>query len=95
VAVDVCPRAAGANSNGPNASCRSGDTLIDVLLGQARDRERRDLPIDRKPPSLPMLSTLLLLPMLRIDAKLPMLSSDAALATDSTLEALSTLQKLL
>ncbi len=42
-----------------------------------------------------MLSTLLLLPMLRIDAKLPMLKSDAALATDSTLDALSTLQKLL
>jgi hypothetical protein len=69
-------------------------TLVD-RVGQARGRERRDLPIDRKPPSLPMLSTLLLLPMLRIDAKLPMLKSDAALATDSTLEALSTLQKLL
>jgi hypothetical protein len=41
-----------------------------------------------------MLSTLLLLPMQRIDAKLPMLSSDAALATDSTLEALSTLNRL-
>jgi hypothetical protein len=33
--------------------------------------------------------------MLRIDAKLPMLRSDTALATDSTLEALSTLQRLL
>jgi hypothetical protein len=42
-----------------------------------------------------MLSTLLLLPMLRIDAKLPMLRIDAALATDSTLEALNTLQRLL
>jgi hypothetical protein len=42
-----------------------------------------------------MLSTLLLLPTLRIDAKLPMLSSDAALATDSTLDALSTLHRLL
>jgi hypothetical protein len=42
-----------------------------------------------------MLSTLLLLPMLRIDAKLPMLRSDAALATDSALDALSTLHKLL
>jgi hypothetical protein len=60
-----------------------------------RGRARRDRPIDRKPPSLPMLSTLQLLPMLRIDAKLPMLRSDAALATDSTLVALSRLQKLL
>jgi hypothetical protein len=42
-----------------------------------------------------MLRTLWLLPMLRIDAKLPMLRSDAALATDSTLEALRTLQRLL
>ena len=42
-----------------------------------------------------MLRTLLLLPMLSIDAKLPMLKSDAALATDNTLEALSTLQRLL
>ena len=42
-----------------------------------------------------MLSMLLLLPMLRIDMKLPMLRIDAALATDSTLEALSRLQKLL
>ena len=42
-----------------------------------------------------MLSMLLLLPMLRIDAKLPTLRSDAALAIDSTLEALSTLHKLL
>jgi hypothetical protein len=42
-----------------------------------------------------MLSTLLLLPILRMDAKLPTLSNDAALATDSTLEALSTLHKLL
>lgn len=41
-----------------------------------------------------MLRTLLLLPMLRIDAKLPMLKIDAALATDSTLEALRTLQIL-
>lgn len=57
-------------------------------------RERRDAPIDRKPPSLPMLRMLLLLPMLRIDAKLPTLSNDAALATDSTLHALSTLQRL-
>ena len=57
--------------------------------------ERRDLPMHRNPPSLPTLSMLLLLPMLRIDAKLPMLRSDAALATDSTLEALSTLHKLL
>lgn len=57
-------------------------------------RERRGLPMDRKPPSLPMLSTLLLLPMLRIDPKLPMLRSDAALATDSTLEALKTLHRL-
>jgi hypothetical protein len=56
---------------------------------------RREAPIDRKPPSLPMLRTLLLLPMLRIDAKLPTLRIDAALATDSTLEALSTLQRLL
>ena len=60
-----------------------------------RGRAWRDLPIDRKPPSLPMLSTLQLLPMLRIDPKLPMLRSDAALATDSTLVALSTLKKLL
>jgi hypothetical protein len=50
--------------------------------------------MDRNPPSLPMLRTLLLLPMLRIDAKLPMLRSDAALAIDSTLEALSTLHRL-
>jgi hypothetical protein len=42
-----------------------------------------------------MLRTLLLLPMLSIDAKLAMLKSDAALATDKTLEALSTLQRLL
>ena len=42
-----------------------------------------------------MLRTLLLLPMLRMDAKLPMLRSDAALATDSTLDALSTLHRLL
>jgi hypothetical protein len=42
-----------------------------------------------------MLRTLLLLPMLRIEAKLPMLSRDAALATDRTLEALSTLHRLL
>jgi hypothetical protein len=33
--------------------------------------------------------------MLRMDAKLPMLKIDTALATDSALEALSTLQKLL
>jgi hypothetical protein len=51
--------------------------------------------MERNPPSLPMLRTLLLLPMLRIDAKLPMLRSDAALATDSTLDALNTLHKLL
>jgi hypothetical protein len=51
--------------------------------------------MDRNPPSLPILSMLLLLPMLRIDAKLQMLRSDAALATDSTLEALRTLHKLL
>ena len=38
-----------------------------------RDWDPRDLPIDRTPPSLPMLSMLLLLPMLRIDMKLPML----------------------
>jgi uncharacterized membrane protein len=63
--------------------------------GRPRSRDRRDEPIDRKPPSLPMLSTLILLPMLRIDAKLPMLRSDAALATDSTLEALSTVHRLL
>ena len=72
-----------------------GDRQGQLGLGQAPGRERRDPAIDRKPPSLPMLSTLLLLPMLRIDAKLPMLKSDAALATDSTLDALSTLQKLL
>jgi hypothetical protein len=42
-----------------------------------------------------MLRMLLLLPMLRTDAKLPALRSDAALAIDSTLEALSTLHKLL
>jgi hypothetical protein len=36
-----------------------------------------------------------LLPMLRIEAKLPTLSSDTALATDSTLEALNTLHRLL
>ena len=60
-----------------------------------RDWDRRDLPIDRTPPSLPMLSMLLLLPMLRIDMKLPILRIDAALATDSTLDALSRLQKLL
>jgi hypothetical protein len=54
--------------------------------------ERRDVPMDRNPPSLPMLRTLLLLPMLRIDAKLPILRSDVALATDSTLDALNTLQ---
>lgn len=42
-----------------------------------------------------MLSMLLLLPMLRIDMKLPILRIDAALATDSTLDALSRLQKLL
>ena len=71
-----------------------GTAKRSVGLGQAGRRHRRDLPIDRKPPSLPMLSTLLLLPMLRIDAKLPMLRIDAALATDSTLEALSTLQRL-
>jgi hypothetical protein len=57
-------------------------------------RARRDPPIDRKPPSLPMLSTLLLLPMLRIDAKLPILRSDAALAIDSRLEALIRLHQL-
>ena len=57
-------------------------------------RERRDAPTVRNPPSLPMLSTLWLLPMLRIDAKLPMLKSDAALATESTLDALRTLQRL-
>jgi hypothetical protein len=48
---------------------------------------RLDLPTDRKPPSPPILRTLLLLPILSTDAKLPMLSSDAALATDRTLEA--------
>jgi hypothetical protein len=68
------------------------DHTADVCKGH---RERRDLPMDRNPPSLPTLSTLLLLPMLRIDAKLPMLRSDAALATDNTLEALKTLQMLL
>jgi hypothetical protein len=57
-------------------------------------RARRDDPTERKPPSLPMLSTLWLLPMLRIDAKLPMLKSDAALAIDNTLDALSTLHTL-
>jgi hypothetical protein len=67
---------------------------VDAHRGR-RDWDRRDLPIDRTPPSLPMLSMLLLLPMLRIDIKLPMLRIEAALATDSTLEALSTLQKLL
>ena len=41
-----------------------------------------------------MLRMLLLLLMLRIDAKRPTLSNDAALATDSTLQALSTLQRL-
>jgi hypothetical protein len=59
------------------------------VLARGFDRERRDLPIEQNPPSLPMLRMLLLLPMLRIDAKLPTLSSDAALATDSTLEVLT------
>jgi hypothetical protein len=45
-------------------------------------------PTDRKPPSLAMLSRLLLLAMLRADAKLPMLKTDAALPTLSTLVAL-------
>jgi hypothetical protein len=64
------------------------------VCGGVRCRERRDAPMDRKPPRLPMLRTLLLLPMLRIDATLPTLSNAAALATDSTLQALSTLQRL-
>jgi hypothetical protein len=72
-------------------ACSSVEEAADLLR---HHRERRCLPMDRKPPSLPMLSTLLLLPMLRIDAKLPMLRSDAALATDSTLEALNTLHRL-
>ena len=63
----------------------------EARAGQAR----RDPPIDRNPPSLPMLSTLLLLPMLRIEAKLPILRSDAALAIDSRLEALIRLHQLL
>jgi hypothetical protein len=42
-----------------------------------------------------MLSMLLLLAILSMDAKLPILRSEAALATDSTLEALSTLHRLL
>ena len=67
---------------------------VDAHHGR-RDWDPRDLPTDSTPPSLPMLSMLLLLPMLRIDIKLPMLRIDAALATDSTLEALSRLQKLL
>ena len=65
-----------------------------VAATSPRGQARRDPPINRNPPSLPMLSTLLLLPMLRIDAKLPMLSSDAALAIDSRLEALIRLHQL-
>ena len=42
-----------------------------------------------------MLSMLLLLAILRMDAKLPILRSETALATDSTLEALNTLHRLL
>jgi hypothetical protein len=73
----------------------SDDKLALAATSLSDHCARRDLPMHRNPPSLPMLSMLLLLPMLRIDAKLPMLRSDAALATDSTLEALSTLHKLL
>ena len=71
-------------------SCTGSSWVVE----RRQRRERRDAPMDRKPPSLPMLRMLLLLPMLRIDAKLPTLSNDAALATDSTLHALSTLQRL-
>jgi hypothetical protein len=56
--------------------------------------DRRDEPMDRKPPSLPMLSTLALLPTLSTEAKLPTLRTDAALPTLRTLVALSTDQKL-
>jgi hypothetical protein len=65
------------------------------LLAASVNCKRRDRPMERNPPSLPMLRMLLLLPMLKIDAKLPMLRSEAALAIESTLEALSTLHTLL